>query len=157
MKTKQPTHNVQELSRQVWLAGLGAFARARQEGGQLFETLVQEGQATDRRAKQAGGGETRDMKGETETVADQVEEIRGRASGVWNKLEEVFQMRVTRALCRLGAPTRDDIQQLLRQVDLLSRNIQDLTRAAEAKARKTDATPTASEPAAGVRVADPVV
>ena len=36
-----------------------------------------------------------------------------------------------RALCRLGVPSRDDIQQLFQQIDLLSQNIQELTQAAE--------------------------
>ena len=29
---------------QIWLAGLGAFSRAQQEGTKLFETLVKQGE-----------------------------------------------------------------------------------------------------------------
>ena len=45
------TQNVRDFARQIWLAGLGAFARAQDEGSKFFETLVQEGQAVDARMK----------------------------------------------------------------------------------------------------------
>ena len=134
----QLTGEVRDFARQVWLAGLGAFARAQQEGGKVFDTLVQEGQAVDAQMKKTAGEKTQQMKEGIEAVKDKVDEIRGQAAGGWNKLEEVFQTRVARALSRLGVPTRDDIQQLLQQVELLTQNIQELSQAAEleAKARK---------------------
>ena len=57
--------------------------------------------------------------------------MRGQATGAWNKLEEVFQSRVARALRRLGIPTREDIEQLCVQVDDLTRNIRELTQTEE--------------------------
>ena len=36
---------VLESSRQIWLAGLGAFARAKGEGAKMFEALVEQGQS----------------------------------------------------------------------------------------------------------------
>ena len=39
------THLVQTIkdsAHQIWLAGLGAFAKAQQEGGKVFEALVKE-------------------------------------------------------------------------------------------------------------------
>ena len=82
--------------------------------------------------------------------------MRERATGAWNKLEEVFQSRVARALHRLGVPTREDIQQLFQQVELLSKNIQELTQAAEVetKAKKVRAIRAAESAAA--KVAEPV-
>jgi len=150
------THNVRDFARQIWLAGLGAFARAQDEGGKFFETLVQEGQAVDARMKKTANEQTELMKSGVETVKDKVEGIRGKASGAWNKLEEVFQTRVARALRRLGVPAREDIQQLFQQVDLLSKNIQELTQAAEVetKAKKVRAIRAAESAAA--KVAEPV-
>ena len=129
------THNVRDCARQIWLAGLGAFARAQDEGGKFFETLVQEGQAVDARMKKTANEQTELMKSGVETVKDKVEGIRGKASGAWNKLEEVFQTRVARALRRLGVPAREDIQQLFQQVEMLSQSIQELAVAAEAETR----------------------
>ena len=145
----QLTDDVRDFARQVWLAGLGAFARAQEEGGKVFDTLVQEGQAVDAQMKKVVSDKTDQMKGGIEAVKDKVEEIRDKASDGWSKLEEVFQSRVARALGRLGVPTRDDIQQLFQQVDLLTQNIQELSQAVEveAKARKARAAKIA-EPAA---------
>lgn len=75
-----------------------------------------------------------------ETMRKQLEDIQERTAGTWNKLEEVFQARVARALRSLGVPTRDDIQRLSEQVDLLTRNLQQLTElAARPKPKKTRA------------------
>ena len=134
---QQLTHNARDFARQIWLAGLGAFARTQEEGGKFFDALVQEGQAVDSRMKKAADEKAGLVKDSVGAVRDKVGEIRGQATGAWNKLEEVFQTRVARALRRLGIPTREDIQQLFEQVDDLARNIQELTQTeGENKVRK---------------------
>ena len=149
------SQSVRESAHLIWLAGLGAFARAQDEGSKFFETLVQEGQAVDARMKKTADETIEPLKSGAETMKGKVEEMRERATGAWNKLEEVFQSRVARALHRLGVPTREDIQQLFQQVELLSKNIQELTQAAEVetKAKKVRAI-RAAESAA--KVAEPV-
>ena len=150
------THNVREFARQIWLAGLGAFARAQDEGDKFFEALVQEGRAVDARMKKTADDKIEPIKSGVVTMKGKVEEMRERATGAWNKLEEVFQARVARALHRLGVPTRDDIQQLFQQVELLGRNIQELTQATEAETKvKRVRAARSSEPAA-TRIAEPV-
>ena len=154
----QLTGNVRDYARQIWLAGLGAFARTQQEGERLFETLVQEGQGVDVRIKKTAEQKTGQVENEIDVVKGKVEELRDRAAGTWNKLEEVFQGRVARALRRLGVPSHDDIQDLFRQVELLDRNIRDLNWAvqAEAKVKKTRAGKGA-DPAGLPKVADPAI
>ena len=151
----QLTNNARDFARQIWLAGLGAFARTQEEGGKFFDALVQEGQAVDNQMKKTAEEKSGPVKESVGAMKDKVGEIRDKATGAWNKLEEVFQTRVARALRRLGVPTKDDIQQLFEQVDVLTRNIQELTQAeAEIKARK--ARPVKfTEPVA--RVAEPAV
>lgn len=154
---KRPTRNARDFTRQIWLAGLGAFARAQEEGGKFFETLAQEGQAVDARMKKTPNDKSEQMKGGIEIVKDKAEEIQDKATSTWNKLEEVFQARVARALRRLGVPSRDDIQRLFEQVDLLGRNVEELTRAAEmeTKPKKICAVKPA-EPVVLDKNADPV-
>ncbi|MDQ5910277.1 MAG: hypothetical protein QG599_2373 [Pseudomonadota bacterium] len=127
------TGEVRDFTRQVWLAGLGAFARAQEEGGKVFEALVQEGQTIDARMKQAASEKNEVVKGRLDAVKGKVDDIRDQAAGGWSKLEEVFQTRVARALGQLGVPTHQDIQQLLQQVEALTRSIEELrqTTAAE--------------------------
>lgn len=156
----QLTNNARDFARQIWLAGLGAFARTQEEGSKFFDALVQEGQAVDSRMKRTTGEKTTEDQGgpvkeSVEAMKEKVGEIRGKTTDAWNKLEEVFQTRVARALRRLGVPTKDDIQQLFEQVDVLTRNIQELTQVeAEIKARKARPVKFA-EPVA--RVAEPAV
>ena len=34
---------IKDSAQQIWLAGLGAFSKAQEEGGKVFDTLVKEG------------------------------------------------------------------------------------------------------------------
>ena len=42
---------VKDSAQQIWLAGLGAFAKAQSEGGKAFETLVKEGLSIQRKTQ----------------------------------------------------------------------------------------------------------
>lgn len=148
----QLTNNARDFARQIWLAGLGAFARTQEEGGKFFETLVQDGQVVDSRMKKTAEEKADQVKEGVEAVKDKAGELRNKATGAWNKLEEVFQTRVARALRRLGVPTKDDIQQLSAQVEVLTLNIQELTRTqAAAKSPKVHT----AKVAAAARIAEP--
>ena len=68
------------------------------------------------------------------------------AGGTWDKLEQVFEARVERALSKLGVYTQNDVQRLAQRVDELSdavnrllkaTGVQPRTAAAEKPARKT--------------------
>ena len=39
----QLSGTIKDSASQIWLAGLGAFAKAQEEGGKVFEALVKEG------------------------------------------------------------------------------------------------------------------
>lgn len=131
----QLTGDIQDLTRQVWLAGLGAFSRAQEEGGKIFENLVQEGQVIDEQMKKAASDTSEQVKNGIGAVRGKVEEMYDKASDSWSKLEDVFQARVARSLSRLGVPTHDDLQQLLTQVEALTQSIQELSQAHETEAK----------------------
>ena len=44
---------VKESAQQIWLAGLGAFAKAQEEGSKVFDTLVKEGLSMQRKTQAA--------------------------------------------------------------------------------------------------------
>lgn len=141
MKTdlpEQASHAARDHARQIWLAGLGAFARTQEESGRFFESLVEEGRAVDHRlkktAEQSAEREVERMKSGVEALKERVGAIRDQTTGTWNKLEEVFQTRVTRALRQLGVPTQEDVRLLRQQLDQLDRNIQELARVVKAGA-----------------------
>lgn len=53
--------------------------------------------------------------------------VSSKATQHWDKLEQVFEERVARALGRLGVPTNKDVQQLSERIDQLSAAIAELT------------------------------
>lgn len=57
-------------------------------------------------------------------------------TGVIDKLEQVFEERVARALGSIGVPTREDIDALTRQVDQLRETVASLTQPARKPASK---------------------
>jgi poly(hydroxyalkanoate) granule-associated protein len=97
---------IRDSANQIWLAGLGAFAKAQEGGTKLFETLVEEGEKVQKRATKAAG--------------DTIAEVKEQATGTWGKLERVFEDRVSQALHGLNVPTKKD-------VDALSRRVSELT------------------------------
>jgi poly(hydroxyalkanoate) granule-associated protein len=98
-----------ESAQQVWLAGLGAFTRAQQEGSKVFDALVQEGLAMQRKAQSTAEARLNEA---SQKVSHLAQEFSQRASGQWNQLEGLFEERVARALQRLGIPSAQEVQAL---------------------------------------------
>jgi poly(hydroxyalkanoate) granule-associated protein len=112
-----------ESAQQIWMAGLGAFGRAQEEGTKLFEGLVKEGLALEQKTRTFATGKVDVARDAVETT---VATVRGRAADTWDRLEKVFEDRVSRALGKLGVPGRDEMQALLDRVDELNRTVRKL-------------------------------
>lgn len=127
-----------ESAQQVWLAGLGAFTRAQQEGSKVFDALVQEGLAMQRKAQSTAEARLNEA---SQKVSHLAQEFSQRASGQWNQLEGLFEERVARALQRLGIPSAEQVQALQARVAELEAQLKaSATRPAAKKAapaRKT--------------------
>jgi poly(hydroxyalkanoate) granule-associated protein len=114
---------IKDSASQIWLAGLGAFAKAQEEGGKVFEALVQEGSTIQSRTKAF----TEDKLGNvTDKVTKAAGDVAKQATHSWDKLESVFEERVARALSRLGVPTKKDVQALSERVEQLNSSVQTL-------------------------------
>lgn len=114
---RQIGKTVMDSAQQIWLAGLGAFAKAQQEGGKLFEALVKEGSALEARTRKFTQAKVDEARGNVESTLGQVRE---RSQETWDKLEKVFEDRVSRSLKRLGIPGNADIKRLEARIDQLS-------------------------------------
>lgn len=134
---------VLESSRQIWLAGLGAFARAKGEGAKMFEALVEQGQSLETRTRAAAAGTATAAR---EAAQAKAKEMQAKAGGTWDKLEQVFEDRVARALSRLGVHTQADVARLTERVDALSDAVNQLI-------RTSGAMPTPRRRASGVKQA----
>jgi poly(hydroxyalkanoate) granule-associated protein len=114
---------VMDSAQQIWLAGLGAFSKAQAEGGKLFEALVKEGAALDAKTRKFTQAKVNEVRGNVETTLGQARE---RSQETWDKLEKVFEDRVSRALGRIGIPSHDELKSLNQRVDDLSRDVRKL-------------------------------
>ena len=123
-QARDVSKTVMDSAQQIWLAGLGAFSKAQSEGGKLFESLVKEGTALDAKTRKFTEGKVDQARGNVEGALGQVRE---RSQETWDKLEKVFEDRVSRALGKLGIPGRDEIRTMTRRVEELSSEVRKLT------------------------------
>ncbi len=135
---KQYAHVILESANQIWLAGLGAFAKAQGEGVKAFDHLVEAGKQVEEKSRKSA---------EEKVVA-----VTSKATETWDKLEQVFQDRVARALNTLGVPSNKDLADLNKRIDELNKSVNELLKkqtakpAAAAKVEdKAEAKPAASK------------
>ena len=132
---KELASAVRSSAQQIWQAGLGAFAKAQEEGGRVFSRLVKEGTQFQKRAED----KVADVGDSVSKLADGVGK---QASGSWDKLEQVFEERVARALATIGVPMQSDIAALHARIDALSLQVAALSgKAAPAPKPKAVAKP----------------
>lgn len=108
--------DIKDSAQQIWLAGLGAFAKMQEEGSKAFEALVKDGAGMQKKTQQAA----------EETLAQAQARMAGfasefgtKAAGGWGKLENIFEDRVARALEKLGMPSADEVVALQARVEAL--------------------------------------
>lgn len=108
---------MQTSARQIWQASLGAFARAQEEGGRMLASLAHDGAALplDQDAALLAGGAAHD------------------------RLEQVFEERVARALAAIGVPTQAELAALREQVEQLRQRVAALSGGAAKPAKKVSA------------------
>jgi len=130
---KQLAKTVRDSAQQIWLAGLGAFAKAQAEGSKVFDALVKEGKTIHGRTRKVAESKMTEM---STTLGKMATKATNQATGSWDKLEQVFEDRVARALHRIGVPTNKDINNLAKRVEELTASVQKLSRAPAKPAKK---------------------
>lgn len=128
-KAKDVQHEVVENAHKVWLAGLGAFAVAEEEGSKFLKNLMEKGEDIESKGK------------------EQLEKAKGAATGVktvaesyWDTFGQTIDEAVTKVFDRVGVPTKDEIKALNKKVAALTKAVEGL--------KKTEAKPAAKKPAA---------
>ncbi|WP_213875618.1 phasin family protein [Pseudomonas sp. dw_358] len=115
---------IEKYSRQIWLAGLGAYSKISADGTKLFENLVKDGEKAEKQVKTEVDTQVDTVKASTKS---RVGDVKDRALGKWGELEEAFDKRLNSAISRLGVPSRNEVVALHHKVDLLTREIEKLT------------------------------
>ena len=95
--------SVKDSAQQIWLAGMGAFAKAQAEGGKVFEALVKEGMSLQRKTQAVAEEKLGEVTGRMSAMAGTVS---AKAGQNWDKLEAIFEQRTAKALKRLDCSSK---------------------------------------------------
>ena len=124
-KSSEPLKgSVKDSAQQIWQAGLGAFNKAQLEGTKAFEALVKEGVNFQRKTQTAAEEKISEA---TQKMTGMAADISSKANGQWDKLENIFEERVAKALNKLGVPSAKDINALIARIDDLNKSVQKLS------------------------------
>ena len=137
MPTKKPTTAgqtpnpatglVQESAQQIWLAGLGAFAKAQEEGSKVFQGLVKEGLDLQRQTKAVAEEKLAEAANKLRSLAEasnlSASSLSAKAAQPWDKLETIFEERVSKALKHLGVPTLAEFEALKSELTALKKKV----------------------------------
>jgi poly(hydroxyalkanoate) granule-associated protein len=124
---------VKASAQQIWLAGMGAFAKAQEEGGKVFEALVKEGVSLQRKTQAVAEERIGEVTGKMSAMAG---EVTNKAGASWDKLESIFEARTAKALSKLGVPTAKDVASLTARVDALATAVAKLGGQVDVPAKK---------------------
>ena len=108
--TKNLQDELRESAHRIWLAGLGALASAGEEGTKMFDRLVDRGREYESRGR--------------EEARKQYEGAKTSAEDAWSNWSEKLDETVTKALHRLGVPSRDEIRNLTQRVEELNAKVE---------------------------------
>ena len=136
--------SVKESAQQIWLAGMGAFSKAQEEGGKVFDTLVKEGLSLQKKTQGIAEDKISEVTGKMSAMAGSVT---AKAGQNWDKLETIFEARTAKAMNKLGVPTAKDVDALVQRVDELAAAVAKLSRGAPVKAAGKTTKPAAKAPA----------
>ena len=120
---------VKDSAQKIWLAGLGAFSKAQEGSGKMFESLMKEGVSIQRKTQAVAEDKLAEA---TSKMANLAGDIQSKAGNQWDKLENIFEDRVAKALNKLGAPSAEDVDALKARIDELTKTIEKMSSKAQA-------------------------
>ena len=130
---KDLAKSVLDSSHQIWLAGARRLlAGASRKATKVFESLVKQGEQL--RATKPGRRQRDTAAAARGAATAKAKEMQQMAGGTWDKLEQVFEDRVARALSKLGVYTQNDVQRLAERVDELAAAVNELVKSSGSEA-----------------------
>lgn len=134
-----------EQSRNVWLAGLGALATVEEEGTKLYDSFVKRGETLVKRGEDFEKRRSDEVKQLVSALNEQQEALGKQFTDTTDELtkagtdaEQTVVTAVTDALERIGVPTRRRVRDLADKVHDLAQKVERLTLALEQGADPAD-------------------
>lgn len=130
--------DVRDNAHRVFLAGLGAFVLAEEEGSRLFDKLVKKGRKVELPNLR------RRMDESADAVMDRAKDARYMAGEAADKAEDRLQDTVAGVMKRLGVPTNDEVAELTASVERLNKKLDALKKERKAERAERAAQPEVS-------------
>ena len=99
---RKSTLDFRKYTKQIWLAGLGAFSRAEEEGNKMFDSLVKVGEEL----------ESTTVELTDQTVTKVANRTRESVTDTKDKVEKLLDHGVSTSLNKIGLATAKDLQHL---------------------------------------------
>jgi len=116
------SEHMKNSAQQIWQAGLGAFAKAQEEGSKVFDTLVKDGSKLQETTMQAQA-KIAEAAAKASAMASDMGQ---RAGSQFDRLEGIFEERVAKALHSMGLPNAQDMADLQARVAALEAELKAL-------------------------------
>ena len=131
-ETSRVLSDAKIYARKIYLAGLGAYAKAGQEGSEYFKSLVKSGEGVEKQGKKLVNEQVEAANSQIDsvktTVTSNVNSVKGKVEVQLDKIEKAFDNRVASALNRLGIPSKQDVEVLSAKLDELSALLEHVAR-----------------------------
>jgi len=132
----QLSDKMKESAQQIWLAGLGAFAKNQEEGKKVFEKLVDDGLSLQKKTQEALHEKVNMA---SEKITEMASTLKPDPTVHWAPLEDLFHNRVAKANEKLGVPDAAAFEALSLRVQALEKAL--------GLVQKSQSTPSKSSPA----------
>ena len=131
---KSAAKAIADTAQQIWLAGLGAFAKAQEEGSRAFEQLISEGSELERQTRKY----TKEKLGSLrETMTETTRRLQRSGQNSYEQLQRVVDKRIGEAIDRLALPSSEEFRLLADQISRLTGQDMVTPKARPAKAGKS--------------------
>ena len=100
--SKKAALDFKKYTQQIWLAGLGAFSRAEEEGNKLFDSLVKVGEEL----------ESKTVDFADQAVGKMTERAKESVTDTKDRVEKILDTGVNHSLNRIGLVTPKDLQHI---------------------------------------------
>jgi poly(hydroxyalkanoate) granule-associated protein len=108
---------VSSRSRDIWLAGIGAFSTIEEEGTKFFNNLVDKGKKREKKSKE-----------QLDEVYKKLEKSQKDVSSRLEDTMDMIEKKFEGVLDRMGVPTRKEVKGLIDKVDKLSDRVERLSK-----------------------------
>ena len=113
--------NVEKSSRKIWLAGLGAYSNISNDGDEIFDKLVSDGEKAEEHLKSEFGKSYESITHSAAVAAkSKVELVKDKALNAWSEVEQLVDRQIKNAKTKFSSKSQEEIELLHKKIDSLT-------------------------------------